>query len=429
MKEMQQKVIMLFSGIGLMLVPLFSSCDSKSERNVRVSSSSSEESVGEVFTSEGHTDEVQLKKPHFKVFVENSGSMYGYVKGATKFEQAIYSYISDIQLKDQVDSLSLNYINSKIIPQTNDLSKFILELEPSTFRSKGGMHSTTDISKLCEMVFKSTNESTVSLLVSDFIFSPGKNDAGSYLVNQQIAIKSHVANHLKANPNHGLAVLQLSSQFDGYFYDRKDTPIKYRGERPYYMWLVGDKSYIKSLTQKDCLRAIKGDGVKNIYSVTKELANINYAVKVGSGDFDLDRSNVKQSVRNLSKNSRSGQATFSVDADFSELLCDKEYLIDDNNYELSDPDYKLEIIENRAGNGYTHTLKFRTSIIKPSILTVNLKSKLPLWVSDLNDEDGIAINDDNKFKTYGLNNLIEGLYEGVTINSDKYAEIKININN
>ena len=42
----------------------------------------------------------ELPAPTIKVYVENSGSMYGYVKGTTDFENAVYSYLSDIQLAD-----------------------------------------------------------------------------------------------------------------------------------------------------------------------------------------------------------------------------------------------------------------------------------------------------------------------------------------
>lgn len=42
----------------------------------------------------------QLPKCNVSVYIENSASMDGYVKGVTEFEQAIYSYISDIKLAD-----------------------------------------------------------------------------------------------------------------------------------------------------------------------------------------------------------------------------------------------------------------------------------------------------------------------------------------
>lgn len=36
----------------------------------------------------------------YNIYVENSGSMDGYVKGKTEFEQAVYSYLSDIKISD-----------------------------------------------------------------------------------------------------------------------------------------------------------------------------------------------------------------------------------------------------------------------------------------------------------------------------------------
>jgi len=50
-------------------------------------------------------------RPNVNVYVENSGSMDGYVKGATEFENIIYSYLSDIKISGLADSLNLFYIN------------------------------------------------------------------------------------------------------------------------------------------------------------------------------------------------------------------------------------------------------------------------------------------------------------------------------
>lgn len=81
--------------------------------------------------NESSQTEVKLPAPKIKVFVENSGSMDGYVKGATDFENAVYSYLSDVQHADlgtRIDSLAtknilvLNYINSEVLQQ-NQISE------------------------------------------------------------------------------------------------------------------------------------------------------------------------------------------------------------------------------------------------------------------------------------------------------------------
>ena len=67
--------------------------------------------------------EVQQPAPTIKVFVENSGSMDGYVKGETDFKNAVYSYLSDLQHADlglktsSKNILQLNYINSRVLQQ------------------------------------------------------------------------------------------------------------------------------------------------------------------------------------------------------------------------------------------------------------------------------------------------------------------------
>lgn len=97
--------------------------------------------------NESPQTEVNLPAPTIKVFVENSGSMDGYVKGATDFENAVYSYLSDIQHADlgvRTDSLAakntliLNYINSEVLQQKPDVREFIEALEPADFKMKGG---------------------------------------------------------------------------------------------------------------------------------------------------------------------------------------------------------------------------------------------------------------------------------------------------
>ena len=58
-----------------------------------------------------HVDNTSPIKPTINVFIENSGSMDGYVKGVTEFEQAVYGYLSDISISNITDTLNLYYIN------------------------------------------------------------------------------------------------------------------------------------------------------------------------------------------------------------------------------------------------------------------------------------------------------------------------------
>lgn len=72
----------------------------------------------------------------YNIYVENSGSMDGYVKGTTEFEQSVYSYLSDIKISDICSEMNLYYINSKMYKQPSDVKDFIEKLEPNTFRAR-----------------------------------------------------------------------------------------------------------------------------------------------------------------------------------------------------------------------------------------------------------------------------------------------------
>ena len=78
--------------------------------------------------------------------------MDGYVKGNTGFEQSIYAYLTELQINKIVDSLNLNYVNSRIIPLGNDVEKFIHNIEPIDFRKHGGNLGTSDIAIVLDSV-------------------------------------------------------------------------------------------------------------------------------------------------------------------------------------------------------------------------------------------------------------------------------------
>lgn len=368
-------------------------------------------------------------KPIVNVYIENSGSMDGYVSGVTEFEQAVYSYLSDIKISDITDTLNLYYVNSQIIPQGSDISDFIEKLEPSNFSIKGGNRGTSDISNILKSVLSETEENEIAILITDGIFSPGKGkDAAQYLVNQQIGIKNTMAEYLKSYPNTAIIMYQLSSQFDGYYYNREDSRTKINSKRPYFIWTIGQVKQLDILCEKVPESKFKGSGIQNSFSITTGDKEVRYAVKMGSGKFDLDKKSPKTTIKNLKKDTKGKQnaARFSVNANLSGFLLDDNYLQDISNYEINNKDFNLTVTKAKNNNfGYTHVLNFSSESVHKGIVSVKLKTQIPQWVEDVNDDDGsIQIEG----KTYGIKYQINGIYEAFTFNNKFYTEIKININ-
>lgn len=389
-----------------------------------------------------------MPAPIIKVYVENSGSMNGYVKGATDFENAVYSYLSDLQLAGlgvRADSsfknvMELNYINSVILQQTSDIKEFIDKLEPSTFKQVGGNLGTSDISNIIGKILENLNNEEIAVLVSDCIFSPGKkykvkDNADDYLVAQQIGIKNHIAEAMVNNHNLSFVVMRLLSQFDGKYYNKFDENVYIKDTRPFYIWLIGSSQYLKKVMSTVDYKKIKGSGVQNIYAVSSAIGNINYSIlpQPRIGKFAPDKKSPKTSIINAKTENKGGSNMFqlSIGVDYSNLLLEDEYLLDSNNYDISNKSYSLEVTKNsNQSSSYTHIIKLTLNqpIISRGTVKISLLNKMPQWIYDFNDADGLDIHEDGAMKkTYGLKYLIEGVSDAYSASS-KYASITININ-
>ena len=71
-----------------------------------------------------------------------------------------------------------------------------------------------------------------------------------------------------------------------------------------------------------------------------------------------------------------------------------------------------------------HTFEFTADNVHKGNVTILLKSQIPQWVEDVNDNEGLNVI---QGKTYGIRYQINGVYEAFTFNNINYTEITINI--
>ena len=110
------------------------------------------------------------------------------------------------------------------------------------------------------------------------------------------------------------------------------------------------------------------------------------------------------------------------------ILLPEEYLIDENNYEVSNSAYSVEIKRYSGPNAdkYTHEIKLilNKPVISRGLITISLKDKIPQWVYEYTDEEGNDVNN-AMLKTYGLKFLVEGVNDAYSV--ENYGQITINI--
>lgn len=370
------------------------------------------------------------------VYIENSASMDGYVKSGTEFEESLYSYLNEIKRAVFCENLSLNYINSKILPQPDNVRDFIYDLEPSSFRAKGGNRSTTDISDLFQKIMEEQGEDDIAILVSDFVFSPGHQDAAVFLGLQQIAITDHFANRLKIHPDYSAVLYRLVSKFEGKYYNKNDRPVQIAADRPFFIWLLGNRDQLHRLTSMIKKDNVKGRGVDHEYSLSKMSSVIPYGIlpmpRIGSFQMVPGVKNAVSKAK-LDRKATGSKFVISFGVDYSGFLLEDSYLTDPDNYEVSNKAYSIEVGRNTSpASSYTHVIKLMLDPSQPVIsrgnIKVSLLRKSAPWVEEFTDTIGEDINADGAMeKTFGLKTLVDGVFDAYKDDS-KYASFTININ-
>lgn len=360
-------------------------------------------------------------KFNVNVFLENSASMDGYVKGRTDFETAIYSLLGDIKLNSFCDSLKLNYINSSVHNFKPDIVDFIDKLEPSTFQARGGSRSTSDLSEVIKTVSSKVDNSNASILISDFVFSPGKInklDARDYLNNQMLGIKMTFAELLKKQ-RLSVVVLHLESYFDGQYFDLEDTPHQYTGKRPYYIWVIGTEEQVQQILATKILDNIKGGILhKMVFNKFDSPKAIDFKIaqspKIGSFELPHGGKGPIESAK-YDENRNKGIFAFTLYAKFEDDVQDSSFYLDKSNYNCSS-NYKIEVSKiedegNPATNGYQYMIKLETKDLKSEKFTLDIIAKTPQWISTISSSDdrNIDANNSEGSKTFGFSDLIDGL--------------------
>ena len=402
-----------------------SSCDSNPRRTKRGTNN-----VVKQDTATAYIDAIDFN-PVVNVYIENSGSMDGYVKGQTEFEQIVYNYLVNLKLAKITSELNLFYINSKLLPQQDDVQDFIEKLEPSSFKAKGGNRGSSDISNMIGLIMKEMNDSTVSIFVSDCIFSPGKGrDAGDYLNNQQIGIKNAVGQYFNAHPKLAVMGYRCLSSFNGFYYDKNDSGILYNGKRPFYVWLFGTQGALNRIQNEMLKNRYQLDGVQNdfmAFAGGTTMPDSCYAVKRGSGNFDLKKSDPKHSIEKL-KADKNGKVRFSVEVNYAAFILSDAYLCDTSMYVLNDPKYRVVAVERiKEYKKYSHIIHIEADRVHPSNLEIKLCTGKPTWPKYYNDDEGSAISASNSEKTFGIKYMTDGIAEAI-IRTDYYTRMTININ-
>lgn len=390
--------------------------------------------------------EVDVKPSTEKVnvFIENSGSMDGYVEGITDYEAVLSDIIIEANHYYGKERISVNFITDKPYPtKINNISSFFKSLDPKRAPFNIGNKSVSELNELFKIVLDSTAKNDISIFVSDCIYSLDKSSSTvNGLMFQQSLTKAVFLDKSKEFPVSAY-LLQLYSSFTGNYYNHSNSKVKLNGaSRPYYIWILGEDSMLKEFLSK--LKPKQYKGFTNSYFMTANAGDsVMFEVLASTNKLGKSRFHRrdKATLENVELSNNIFQ--FSFAADLSDYP-DEISLLDKKLYKIT-PSFELVSIEpipennqptlvkasdwTKIGNkGYSHVFTVKTEINNfPSDFHLAFVSKIPSWVSRHSTDDDTDILK-NLDKTFGLKYLVAGVQSAFeTLNGTKENTFSINL--
>lgn len=435
---MKTKSIITILSVFSLITLIFYSCGSRDERLGKVRNNQQTEELvvdavkntpgyGKSFS--GKTQNTNINQQHTisKVifFIENSGSMLGYVRQANDYKNAIvclsyfpefdnsikeFYFINGTSSLSKGSNISLNLIGSDPELLKNNLNR-------SSFNENGDTRY-SDLTRMFEKVLSCAKGGEISILVSDCIYDVGEESDPLTALRIETEKTKKVFRDRLATENIQTIIIKAESKFDGqYYYASKKGSQYLNQKRPYYILIFGDSKLLNKHFTEDNIsnkvagyvsmaRFMKIDNIKIPYQATNQNSK---------GTFRFHKAN-KNKLMDAEKD-RNGQGfQFSIAVDYSSLPFPDAYYKSHNNYSQSGTYKIVEIykpskkIPEVTSFNTSHLITVCTKTSPYGNIELTLKYEMPTWINETGivDEKGIL---GDTIHTFGFKYLIDAITE------------------
>jgi hypothetical protein len=383
----------------------------------------------------------EKKEPNLKlinqdtahIYLENSGSMFGYVSGNGNFSSVVSTIAADCDLS--FSKVNYNLVNGKSTNIGTNLASFLKPVA-DVKAMKVGDPSTSDLNLIFEKILEKAGNGNISMLISDGIYSINGAELIQNLRSQSTLTRNNFVKRLRKE-SLTTFLIKYESKFTGNYYPAAGGEIRINQNRPYYVWVIGESELIKDKFKEGYFQNQPGfvDIVKFVKLNSGDVRcqyvmhNIKGSAKVGSDKLVLNDADV---------NSKR-EFAFSLAFNFSKVPYNDEYFRNNDVY-ANDKGYAVtEIISSKdlkpvAKVGldtekFKHVVTFSKTGPPWGTMQVLVKNIVPNWIEDTNtDDDSIII--DNTSQTFGFKYLIDGIAKGYSHvnNTENIAKFQIKIN-
>ena len=387
------------------------------------------------------------------IYIENSGSMNGFINNASSFQDAIQKMMVLLKYYYGEKAIKLNYINTAVHPQQIPANVAIEDfaarmLTPAKFKGTGNVHS-TDLNDIVKMVLNGVDDQSLSILISDCIYSiVGSGTTTTLLAGCKNKTMGEFLEKSKEFPDLATTVVKLASHFEGYYWDFKHpsgtASQTLSCSRPYYMCVIGTEANVDVFNDHISVEEMNGYQDKYILSCS-DFSEVNYSVLPNTHKMAMFRVRGATPYKTLEKARLHGNLfQFAIAADLSTMPMSSSEKLDVSNYSVIQGEYTIngiyEIdtdhmhpVDRAIVNelNLTHEIVVSTDAY-PADITVGINRAVPQWVKSTSSSDDTQINQDTQEqgRTFGLQYFVEGIsdaYKEVAQRKDYLTEFKITI--
>ena len=408
------------------------------------------------------------KKPVVNVYIENSGSMDGFVNGVTDFKDVIYKMLSDLKYHYDEKNVHVFFISNdrneqlcvKNVLET-DIGDYAYAIDLSWEKAKKDDKGTklrgnnTNLNNIFKEILENTNDTTLTILFSDCIYSIGKGETDKMLNREKRMTYDAFLSRSNPNKSRNLRVLsttivKMKSPFDGEYYpftgDHNHFHVK--NNLAYYICVIANQDILADFNNN--IELNKLPGYENKYVISKGASdNLYYSILTATeknGEFktyrDFSTNEYIHGIESV-RAPRNGHFTFAIAVNMHNIDVEDDYKTDAKNYMISEDNLVIKkimpITKNdiyptdwkKIKNGNpSHIIVLEATRMNLSDFSIELKKQMPRWIEDSNIMDDTNAQRLVGGKSFGLKYWIEGIaeaYEKIYPEEKNYYKIDIKI--
>lgn len=373
-----------------------------------------------------------------KLFLDNSESNMGYLKGDTRYKVIVDELIANLEDKPK-QGMNFYYISDSVYTQHCNGKQFIDILANGNIRP---VTTCSEMHHMMDMLTSQLDSNDIGILVSDCIlsFCDVKDNPEKNRDNAESQLKTSVKTVFNKLSRNGIcaSVYGFKSSFTGRYFTYNNAWKNYTREtRPFYVWFIGHRDQLNQLNrelQKD--NAFQTSPQLHFGFNNEPLEQYDLFFSTGKkGNCRVTTKGVTEIETTPGK-----PVTFVMGINLQKLppyAQTTEYIR--NNISINFHHLKLTGIKQKEGfalakennkeklikENNTHFLYFELDdLIKDTSVEITIDNKTDNWYEEWSTMDD-KTREENKEKTFALVHLINGVKESFEVKNAPFFKIKL----